>query len=133
MNNSYHAFHVDLLKQTYNQLLEFTPFCKEELAVDDEEFLQLFKDLITQTEAHQSGYIDDGQSLMSRFIRAYPELTPLLPRDLLWFFGGDCLHFMPDEELQLFQQLDEARYAAESQGDNFEYSRERALALKLVH
>ncbi len=133
MNNSYHMFHVELLKQTYNQLLAFSPFCKEDLETDDEEFLQFFHELILQTEHHEPGYIENGQVLMGRLIRAYPELTPLMPRDLLWFFGGDCLHYMPDDELQLFQQLDEARYVAESRGEIFEYSRERAITLKLAH
>ncbi|WP_293267140.1 PA2817 family protein [Neptunomonas sp.] len=133
MSNNYHDFHIDLLKQTYNHILQFTPFCQEELSTEESEFLQLFSELILQTTEFQESYIENGQNLITRWIRSYPELVPLLPRDLLFFFGGDCLHFMPDEELQLFQKLDEKRYTAESQGDTFEYSRERAIALGLAH
>lgn len=133
MKNSYHQFHIDLLKQTYNHILQFTPFCHDETLAEDSEFLQLFRELILQTNEFQPGYIENGQHLITRWVRAYPELVPLIPRDLLFFFGGDCLHFMPDEELQLFQALDEKRYAAESQGNPFEYSRERAIALGLAH
>jgi hypothetical protein len=113
--------------------LQFTPFCHDEASTEDTEFLKLFSELIMHTGEFQSGYIDNGQNLITRWVRAYPELVPLIPRDLFFFFGGDCLHFMPDEELQLFQTLDEKRYAVESQGGTFEYSRERAIALGLVH
>lgn len=133
MQNNYHQFHIDLLKQTYNHILKFSPFSQAEISVEDSQFLQLFSDLITETTDFQSGYIENGQLLMTRWIRAYPELVPLMPRDLLFFFGGDCLHFMPDEELQQFQNLDEKRYAAESKGEIFQYSRERAIALGLAH
>lgn len=133
MQNSYHLFHIDLLKQTYNHILQFKPFSQPDLSAEDGEFLQLFSDLISQTTEFDSGYIDNGQLLVTRWIRMYPELVPLIPRDLLFFFGGDCLHFMPDEELQLFQALDEKRYAAESNREVFEYSKERAISLGLLH
>uniref|UniRef100_UPI003C739539 PA2817 family protein n=1 Tax=Pseudomonas veronii TaxID=76761 RepID=UPI003C739539 len=48
-----------------------------------------------------------GQDMMSQVILRYPQIAHLVPRDLLWFFGGDCLHFMPDEELDLYQALEE--------------------------
>jgi len=46
---------------------------------------------------------------------------------LLWFFGGDCLHFMPDEEIELYQTLDERRYQAEQQGEVFDWNQEKQL------
>jgi hypothetical protein len=45
----------------------------------------------------------------------------------LWFFGGDCLHFMPDEEIQLYQQLDERRFAVEETGEDFDWATEKQL------
>ncbi|SIS81595.1 PA2817 family protein [Neptunomonas antarctica] len=133
MHNSYHQFHIELLKQTYNHILQFSPFCQDEMSAQDSEFLQRFNELISETTDVQASYIESGQALMTGWIRAYPELAPLMPRDLLFFFGGECLHFMPDDELQTFQELDEKRYAAEAKGDAFEYSRERAMALGLLH
>src|SRR6056297_1230822 len=50
----------------------------------------------------------DGPPLIHRLFTTYPEIAPLLPRQLLWFFGGDCLHFMPDDEIAQFQELEEA-------------------------
>lgn len=133
MNDSYHAFHIALLKQTYNQLLTHPPFNQAELQTEDEDFLLHFKQLISDLEAHQADSYDQGQALICRWIRAYPDLVPLLPRDLLWFFGGDCLHYMPDDELAAFQRLDERRYAAEALGETFDYPRERAVILGLAH
>jgi len=133
MTNNYLQFHLELLQQTYNQLIAFSPFTKEDLAFEDDEFLSQFRMLIASMSDSSNNYIDAGQSLLNRWIRNYPELVPLMPRDLLWFFGGDCLHYMPDEEIEQFQRLDEKRYEAESCGKTFEYSRERALILGLLH
>ena len=55
----------------------------------------------------------------------------ILPRDLLWFFGGDCLHYMPDEEISLFQQLDEQRQAAQETQTPFSYEQARLAILGL--
>lgn len=62
-------------------------------------------------------------------IQRYPQIAHLVPRDLLWFFGGDCLHFMPDVELDLYQQLEERRYAAEQQGESFDWVEEKRIRL----
>jgi len=50
-----------------------------------------------------------------------------VPRDLLWFFGGDCLHFMPDDEIAVFQQLEERRYEAEQNDKPFDWNLEKQL------
>ena len=53
-----------------------------------------------------------GQDLVSQIFQRYPQIAHLVPRDLLWFFGGDCLHFMPDEEIEMYQALEERRFYA---------------------
>ncbi|MBU2709887.1 PA2817 family protein [Zooshikella harenae] len=65
-----------------------------------------------------------GQETINQLITYYPQLTPLLPRDLLWLLGGDCLHFMPDEEIQKFQMLEEQRFAAQDAKDSFDWDDE---------
>lgn len=50
-----------------------------------------------------------------------------MPRDLLWFFGGDCLHFMPDEELSLYQATEERRYECEQRGEPFDWLEQKQL------
>jgi len=58
----------------------------------------------------------DGPTLVSRLFVTFPDFAPTFPRELLWFFAGECLHYMPDEEIILFQELDELRAEATAQG-----------------
>jgi hypothetical protein len=58
----------------------------------------------------------EGPELVSRLFTTYPDFAPTFPRDLLWFLAGECLHYMPDAEIQLYQQLDEMRAEASAQG-----------------
>lgn len=133
MSTSYHEFHVELLKQTYNQLLQVPPFSTEGRTEQDESFLEQFQQLVSDVEQYAPESHENGQDLVTRFVRSYPDLVPVMPRDLLWFFGGDCLHFMPDEELAKFQRLDEKMHEALSENSNFDYPRERAVILELAH
>jgi hypothetical protein len=69
--------------------------------------------------------------LINRLFTTYTDFAPTFPRDLLWFFGGDCLHFMPDEEIAVYQQLDELRTQAAARGEIFDLKGGRAKLLKL--
>lgn len=68
-----------------------------------------------------------GQDLICQVFHRYPQVAHMVPRDLLWFFGGDCLHYMPDEEIGQFQELDERRHQAELDGVHFDWNQERQL------
>ncbi|GAB3473972.1 PA2817 family protein [Azotobacter salinestris] len=68
-----------------------------------------------------------GQDMICQVFHRYPQIAHLVPRDLLWFFGGDCLHFMPDEEIALYQELDERRFEAEEQGKPFDWNQEKQM------
>ncbi|HAF92443.1 MAG TPA: dehydrogenase [Pseudomonas sp.] len=68
-----------------------------------------------------------GQDLICQVFHRYPQIAHLVPRDLLWFFGGDCLHFMPDEEIAQYQLLDEHRAEAEARGEPFDWEQARQL------
>lgn len=128
---SYHAFHLNLLKVAYNNLLQHSPFDAPQEGSPEEEFLSRFQQLITGMEEEKTD-LGLGQELLGRIPVTYTELVPLIPRDLFWFFGGDCLHFMPDEEIATYQQLDEIRFEAEESGDaefNYENARARLLGL----
>ncbi|MBD7977054.1 MULTISPECIES: PA2817 family protein [Pseudomonas] len=89
-------------------------------------FLERFDELISGLQ-DASAPLYLGQDLISQVFHRYPQISHLVPRDLLWFFGGDCLHFMPEEEIALFQELDERRYAAEAQGLPFDWNQEKQL------
>jgi len=128
----YHAFHLNFLKLTYNNLIKQEPFNFEEPNAADMEFLERYRNLVEDVVRQEEHIYEDGQHLMLHLVRAYPHLVPLIPRDLLWYFGGDCLHYMPDEEIALYQRLDEMRHDAEQSGDeNFRYEEARANLLGL--
>jgi len=74
---------------------------------------------------------EQGPGLVERLFTTYPDFAPLFPRDLLWFLGGECLHFMPDEEIAVFQQLDDLRLDSLEQEQAFDYQETRAKLLKL--
>ena len=72
-----------------------------------------------------------GPDLVGRLFASCPQLAPFFPRELLWFLAGDCLHLMPDEEISIYQQLDEQRWAASAKGELLDYHGVRANLLKL--
>ena len=51
-----------------------------------------------------------GQALISQIFAHFPDIAAIMHRDLLWCFGGDCLHFLSDDELARYQQLEERYY-----------------------
>ena len=79
-------------------------------------------DYIYNTQIIDEGFYDNGQQIICRLISGFPQLTPQIPRPLLWFFGGDCLHYMPDEEIKLYQQLEEARILASQNKKQFDFA-----------
>ncbi|QXH52992.1 dehydrogenase [Pseudomonas fakonensis] len=90
-------------------------------------FLERYDELLSllPQDPLQSQYL--GQDLLCQVIQRYPQIAHLVPRDLLWFFGGDCLHFMPDDELDLYQQLEERRFEAEQNDEPFDWHQEKRL------
>lgn len=72
-----------------------------------------------------------GPELVSRLFDTYPDFAPTFPRQLLWFLGGDCLHYMADEEIVQYQQLEDLRLDAASRGQLFNINEARAKLLNL--
>ena len=89
-------------------------------------FLERF-DEMTASLAESTEDLYVGQDIISQVFQRYPQIAHLVPRDLLWFFGGDCLHFMPDEEIDKYQQLEDRRYAALENGEEFDWNQEIQL------
>jgi hypothetical protein len=102
---------MDLLKQGF-------PFNQDSIAEDDENFLNQLTALINALAEHDQQAVFDGQAWLSRLFRNYPAYAPHMGREVLWFFGGEALHFMPDEEITKFQQLENAIAEA---GDDFDF------------
>lgn len=126
MANAHLDYHLVLL----NHLRSILVALGEAEQVPEEShglFLERFDELLEQLpkDPLESQYL--GQDLMCQVIQRYPQIAHLVPRDLLWFFGGDCLHFMPDEELDLYQTLEERRYEAEQNEEPFDWHQEKQL------
>ncbi len=117
----YFTHHVDLLRQFKENISKERPYhiSLSELTEHDQQFIRTLDKLCTY-ESYCEEMSEQGQWLVERIINGYNHLLIHLSRDLLWFFGGSCLHFMPDNEIEFYQQLDELRYAAESQGRQFD-------------
>lgn len=126
--SGYCEFIRQLLTQFIHAAQQQPPFINEDC---DEDALEFLAQLEALPGLSGSEYSEQGQHLLTRTIATYAHLTPLLPRDLLWHFGGDCLHFMPDEEIEKYQQLDERLHQAASTGEEFDYAAERAHILGL--
>lgn len=114
------------------ELLDFAQsFTKrtEDLEADDplRELACAFLDLAKQRE----DLYEQGAALVARVFTTYPDFAPTLPRELLWFFGGNCLHYMADDEIDQFQQLEEMRLVAAANGEPFNPTEARAKLLNL--
>ncbi|CAD5110306.1 PA2817 family protein [Zestomonas carbonaria] len=126
MATSYLDHHLALL----NHLRGILVALGEAEQVEDDThalFLERFDELLSELPGDTEGNLYLGQDLISQIFHRYPQIAHLVPRDLLWFFGGDCLHFMPDEEIELFQRLDERRYEAEQNDEPFDWNQEKQL------
>lgn len=128
MTNS-HAFHLNLLKIAYNNLSQQADFKDDQVDPVNIEYLNRFAQLVEAFEQHKPEAYDEGQDLMVRLVRTYPQYVHLVARDLFWRFGGECLHFMSDEEIGQFQQLDEALAEAEAQQHEVDYLQLRQAVL----
>ncbi|KMM81384.1 PA2817 family protein [Pseudomonas deceptionensis] len=88
-------------------------------------FLERFDEMMLAlpVDPIESQYL--GQDIMCQVIERYPQIAHLVPRDLLWFFGGACFNFMPDEELDMYQALEERRHEAEANDEPFDWNQEK--------
>lgn len=126
MTNPHLAYHLQLLAHLRTILVALGD--AEQVPEESHAlFLERYDELLAQLPTHplDSQYL--GQDLLCQIIQRYPQIAHLVPRDLLWFFGGDCLHYMPDEELDLYQQLEERRYEAQQHGQPFDWHAEKQL------
>ncbi|ARU88703.1 PA2817 family protein [Pseudomonas sp. M30-35] len=126
MSSSHLDHHLALLAQLRGILVALG---EAEQVLDDSHalFIERYDELtaLLPVETESSLYL--GQDLISQIFHRYPQIAHLVPRDLLWFFGGDCLHFMPDEEIEMFQALDERRFEALENDEPFDWNQEKRL------
>ena len=117
MNNRL-KYHLELLNETLSRIEKAAA---NESGVIDADILQQFRDVIDQLTEHRDSAYDPGQDLLSKIGTHQPQLMPAVDRALLWFFGGECMHFLSDEEITRFQHLDEMAAEAEAEGKEYDY------------
>ncbi|WP_426416958.1 PA2817 family protein [Aestuariirhabdus sp. LZHN29] len=100
------SYRLQLLQQLHRQL---TQLIESDTLPEFREnpLLEKLELLLPELEKGEESALFSAQQLVSHLIANFPQLTPLVSRDLLWFLGGDCLHWMPDEEVAVYQQLEE--------------------------
>ncbi len=91
------------------------------------ELLEQFKALM----AEPGRIMDDAPALVGRLFTTAPGLAQNFPRDLLWYLGGECLHYMPDDEIERYGALDDQRRDHAARGADFNWREARAASLKL--
>lgn len=126
MANAHIDHHLALLNHLRTILVALG---EAEQILDDSHamFIERYDELLADLPDAPDSSLYLGQDLISQIFQRYPQIAHLIPRDLLWFFGGDCLHYMPDEEIALYQLLDERRFQAEENGEPFDWNREKQL------
>ena len=117
----------DALNELCNKVVAQHPNHSEE---SNNELLELFTQL-DDCFANNEDYALLGQQIINKIVSHYPDITPQVHRDLLWFFGGDCLHFLGDEEIQKYQELEERYYELTNTDENVRYRNLRAQVFNM--
>lgn len=121
MDDAQYASHCrELLKEFSGDMIKRTEHLPE-----SDSFRELATAFAELSHGSRDLYVD-GPTLVSRLFTTYPDFAPTLPRDLLWFMAGECLHYMPDEEIAAYQQLDEMRAEAAAHGKVLDLRQARA-------
>ena len=103
---NYFQHHKALLLALFQHCQMQLPFADDRATDIDIEFIDRLQ-ILAFAEASSDEFQQHGQYLITQIITHYPHITPEVSRDLFWFFGGECLHYMGDDELALYQKLDE--------------------------
>lgn len=128
-NLPYHRYHLALLHSLFDTLRAESVLMVQVPEESNLLFLERFEELVNELEAGNQDALYTGQEVLCQIISRYPQLAPMISRDLLWYFGGDCLHYMPDEEIAQYQLLDEHQAEAEARGEEFNWEQARQLLM----
>ena len=119
--------HIHLLQQVHERLSKAQ---SQAGGIISDEILHQLTQVIDQLTQHTDSGYTQGQDWITHIFNHLPQLSPAVDRDLLWFFGGDCLHFLTDEEIDLFQQIDEIEAQHEQEQKPFDRQSAKDLLLK---
>jgi hypothetical protein len=127
------AYFQNLLSDLQQQCAKVIPELTRHDPESGELLLARFATVMARITAtgDRDDYLGEGQDLITLLISHYPQLTPAIHRDLMWFFGGDCLHFLSEEELGHYQELEERYYQLARETGDAEYRDLRAMEFGL--
>ena len=124
-----HRYHLARLNSLFDTLRAQSVLMTQVPEESNILFLERFQELTAQLEAGDQDALYSGQEIICQVISRYPQVAHIIPRDLLWYFGGDCLHYMPDEEIAQYQLLDEHQAEAAARGEEFNWEQARQLLM----
>lgn len=146
MTNSYQDFHTKIIHAWIEKCKQEVPFSyyllesnqntstEALLNSEDEDLFDepdaLYCKRLTKLKAAplNSESRELGQWLITQAVAKYAHIVPLIPRDLFWYFGGDCMHYLVDDEINAFQRLDE-RFHEQSSETSYAQLRSQQLGL----
>lgn len=105
-NTSYQDYHQSLTHKLAEYINTTAPFNGGDL----DELQVTFKEKLSQILAPDSSpeeQMEAGQWLLTQIVGNYQHIMPSVPRPLFWYFGGECMHYLGDEEIEHFQKLEE--------------------------
>lgn len=123
-------YHLKLFESLDALLLAFLDQDPDHAADSRAETVELLEE-VRRAMHDKTDYLESGQQLLCRLVSHFPALTPHVQRDLFWFFGGDCLHFLADEEIEKFQRLEEKFHEMSMQNSAADYGDIRAQVFGL--
>lgn len=118
-------YYRQLVTQLQQQCLAIVP---NHPGHTEESNQQLLDDLqaVLADFGHGPDYIELAGQILQRIISHYPDITPVMHRDLLWFCGGQCLHYLGDEEMDRYQLLEDRYFEKAAAEPNTRYRDLRA-------
>lgn len=121
-NTSYQNYHRKLLRQLAEHINSTAPFNGGELDELQADFVEKLSAILDSSTAPAT-QIELGQWVLSQIVSNYQSIMPAVPRSLFWYFGGECMHYLGDEEIELFQKLEESYHeglAADTEATDYE-------------
>ena len=130
--NSRTAFHLDQFQQFHQWLITQPGFEQSETLGEAQAKLRNKTQALVDGGFADDNHLYQGQLVIGDILLYHNHLAHHVNRDLLWYFGGDCLHYMPDDEIEKYQQLDEAwDEVSQTDGVSLDYQEVRARAFGL--
>ncbi|WP_019530328.1 PA2817 family protein [Dasania marina] len=120
----------NLFSTLYKYCAVLPPFCNDELSESEQNFINNLEQLANNSLNDEALY-EKGQRLIENIIANYPMLTPALNRDILWLLGGNCMHYLGDDELSDYQRIDELLHEAHDNDTPLSFQEAKAQVLKL--